>query len=767
MKLFLKHLLGSIRKRPLQPIILVLTLTLSMLTSLVSFSLQDALVKESELEQAARYGDADFTVTLNSASKSRFMFASHAEEILGERADVVGCYELIMLDKSGTDAVFGVATDLTKIESVFSLSFTERADIYKSDISSVALVSHALAERYNLSLGDSLPLTLFGEDCRYTVGAIASTEYLGSYEVMVDITGAVRVIASGSLTAAALGDDFKPSGTLFVDAKENSSVKECIELLKSSSAFSERTFTEVAGSVMEERATENMNIIVDVAIVLSTLLSGFVAFCCLYILASQRSEENMIFISAGARPWQMKCMQYAEVLIYWIIAVAVGSLVFPLVYPLVMKEIGFKYATAEIAAALITKSAGVIFISSMLSVTAFVSGVGAMKRKTRGGRLPLIISSASSILLLFALVTVPYSIRSAVSVCAIVSVLVSLFMLLPPLMRLILSAIVKRIHGTDRFSLAYALKNLYSVRVLHTFSRLCALLIAIVMSITFVMLGAEGNIIASKDFLAGDFAIMNATERCYEKVKECESAESTARVFFKRALSGNGGNVAVISVSDINAISDRIDIDELPEGDGAILSYGWAKCYSLEIGDKFSLYLDGEELELTLTGICMTGLGTVIIDSESLGIPYNMLVSTAKDGQQTKLLAELTESTAMELAAVVSTDELMDSKINSIKTYLNTGYLILAVAVVFSLTGILDNLYQCYLSRREEMALFSFAGMSKKSIAKMKRCEILVALAFALVVGALISLIIDFTINEGMLQHGHDAVRNFIELFKK
>jgi hypothetical protein len=84
MMIFIKHLLRSIRKKPLQPIILVATLMLSVAISILVFSLDDALISEATEGQAARYGTADVTVGLSGNSLSRFMFADKAEELLEE-----------------------------------------------------------------------------------------------------------------------------------------------------------------------------------------------------------------------------------------------------------------------------------------------------------------------------------------------------------------------------------------------------------------------------------------------------------------------------------------------------------------------------------------------------------------------------------------------------------------------------------------------------------------------------------------------------------
>ena len=71
-----------------------------------------------------------------------------------------------------------------------------------------------------------------------------NTVFLGKYNVMVDISGAVRALSQGSVIASALGESFKPSSVLFIDAGNGVSAADCMEALKKSPSFAEKTFTD-------------------------------------------------------------------------------------------------------------------------------------------------------------------------------------------------------------------------------------------------------------------------------------------------------------------------------------------------------------------------------------------------------------------------------------------------------------------------------------------------------------------------------------------
>ena len=69
MKLFFKHLIRGILKRPLQPVIIILTIALSVLVSITAFTMKKSVADEVNLSNEAIYGSSDIVVKLNSNSR--------------------------------------------------------------------------------------------------------------------------------------------------------------------------------------------------------------------------------------------------------------------------------------------------------------------------------------------------------------------------------------------------------------------------------------------------------------------------------------------------------------------------------------------------------------------------------------------------------------------------------------------------------------------------------------------------------------------------
>ena len=94
MRLLWKHLLRSSRRAPLQPLLICLTVllsvTLTVTTASLSLWISDYIRQNNEQEQEL----GDILITAKGNSNSRFLFPEDAEALLGEDGRVVGEFKL-------------------------------------------------------------------------------------------------------------------------------------------------------------------------------------------------------------------------------------------------------------------------------------------------------------------------------------------------------------------------------------------------------------------------------------------------------------------------------------------------------------------------------------------------------------------------------------------------------------------------------------------------------------------------------------------------
>ncbi|MBE6644805.1 MAG: ABC transporter permease [Ruminococcaceae bacterium] len=767
MRLFFKHLLQSVRRKPLQPLVLILTLAISVGVCIMAFGLNDCFAEENELSRDAEYGCADITLELNGTSKSRFMFADRVEDFLFGKANAASAFEIVIFLTKTSESEFGVAVDFDDINSIFDFSFTAYNEVSRANVSETAFISEAFAKSNGLAVGDSFDTQLFGYKKSYTVSAISPTKYLASYDVMVDISGVIDVMARDSLFVSALGDSFKPGSTVYIDVKDDEYIREYKELLLNDDEFSDKSITVVSDDTRMDSDKEIMRLIISVAISFACILSVTVTFCCFYILSCERSEENAAFLAAGARARHLNFLQYAEIFFYWLVGGAVGVFLSVALMKITVWHAGFEYSDGSVGIKNAALGLGLILITSLITAAVFILSGTHGAKPARKNRTSLFIGMSLAAAVLTTALTFTLRVKDAFvpGLFSMLSIFFLLFVSAPSLLRLFmrwLDRFLAKRNGKNqalRFpSLVYAVKNLLTVKVLHNFSRLITLLVAVLLSSFFVIVSSDGYVLAAKKIVSSDYAVLNGAESCYGKLLASSAAESVSRSYFGSGSLHDGNYTPMISSENIEVFSDIVEISALPRGNGIIISKGQADARELGVGDTDILHFNGDSYEVVVSEIINLGMNIIIFDCENFGVSHNMILVDGKEGTtDAELLREITKETAVELAAVVTPDSLMRHRLGSINIYLNTGDVLLTVAVIFAAVGMIDNLSQSYRERRSEFELYRAAGMSARSVRRMKTFEVLISLLFGLFLGIVAFLFSTFSIERGMLAYGYSV----------
>ena len=714
MRLLLRHLVQSIKKKPTQPLIITLTLALSVTMTIFAFTIYGSLTADAELAQAAKYGSADFTVELGGSSDSRFLFASDVRESIGDRANAVGIYQLpLILDGTG-DTVNGVATELNSVNDLFSVDFVEYGNVTDSTLSEIAFVSNDFAEQRGISLGDVIYVETMGHKMNYRVEGISDSSFIEIYDVMVDIGSVMRAFADESLLFAALGENFKPCNTVYVDLLDgSSSIGEVIDSLTSDQRFAEMRFVDVRDAGNMDAYTTYLEVTIGVVVALTMLLAGVVTFCCFFMLANQRQEENFSLSCCGAGPRILGIMQYTEVVIYCLIGAPLGALISIPTVQSISGIIGLSYAKPEVSPSIAAISALIMLAVCILTVSLFLAfskrafRKGERKHRAKlGAPLLLLCLIAVTLGLMY---TVPTKISFAFYCIQLAVLIVFVFFAVSPFLQkfaLLIDRVTRGSHSERTIAFRYAVKNVSSLKILHNISILCALATLTAITVAFLITCFTAELQAYSSIVQADFTVYNATDRCYEKIESCDEVD-TASKFYMNLTDG----FIVLSSKDTAMYSPILDISEPPIGNEIVINKGLSEKFDVQVGDAFDLEIDGVKHSFCVSDIAETCIGVVVINCDDMNIPYNsILVKGSDDVSRADLLSSLSEATATELAPIQATETLLDKPVNTINTYIRAALVLLCVLSLFFVIGTFDALYECMRARGDDYGLYCLAG---------------------------------------------------------
>jgi hypothetical protein len=205
------------------------------------------------------------------------------------------------------------------------------------------------------------------------------------------------------------------------------------------------------------------------------------------------------------------------------------------------------------------------------------------------------------------------------------------------------------------------------------------------------------------------------------------------------SASDEGNNpIQLLAADNEAAFGAPFRPSEMPTGRNAATTEAYAKCLGVSVGDELSVTLDGERLTFTVSAIFSSPLNCIYFDSVATGIPYNILAVKGKEGiPMPELRGEIASVMSLEMPLIASVTEYMETKISVFHIYNRCGTALFFALLFFSLTGLTDNLWESYRSRREEFLLYQNCGMKDGDLARMKTWEIGITISFALPLGIL------------------------------
>lgn len=112
------------------------------------------------------------------------------------------------------------------------------------------------------------------------------------------------------------------------------------------------------------------------------------------------------------------------------------------------------------------------------------------------------------------------------------------------------------------------------------------------------------------------------------------------------------------------------------------------------------------------------------------------------------------EATATELAPIQSAGSLFEKVTDMMMTYIRAAVVLVCVLCVLFVIGTLDALYECMRARGKDYDLYCLAGITKVNLALMRAAEILIPIAFGILLGILTAAISVPSVNRSLAGFG-------------
>lgn len=775
MRIFGKHVFRSIRSSPLQPIMIVAVVMLSVAVMIVSVALPINIYRNERASLNVDEWTPDLTVSLKSTSDVRLIFEDEVRDAVGDRGRVIGDFALggyydIVNDGGEEDSVRValLAIDLVEADSFYELRYTDYGKFTDKNLKTSAIIRESFAKERELSVGDDFTINILGHSFTYTVQAIAKdTGLLLDKECFVDISSVRLALAERSPLIASLSDEFKPYTRICIKLNDKSDTNAVKAELESLESFADKKVSVNNDETSGDFISTILTLTIVIPAILLVIVSSMLMVSSFELLQKKRLSDIALFKIVGADSVHINMMLYLESAVYGTVGGVLGCL---LAFPATLwlnKLYGFRrvrmsFGIFEILIGMGSALAFTLLCTAMhirkhkkKTLQAELSG-GNFDRDKRFSPKKLLygIPAVTLLALIFILPPRQRYIPAFSFVCASI---VFLYVLSPyviaALASLISRALLKCKRGTGDFIIASkACENSYPLK--HA-GRMMTVLVTVFISMITVLSAVNEQLESYLNFATFDYTAMYSDDITKEKVIELEGVESVAEAMIKRdVVFANGVNTTGIAITGDrdSCFSEFILPDKMPEGDQIALSKGVAEMLGLKVGDSITCKISDIQCTLTLYEIVSTHGDFAFYDSKYVGTNTDMLCITTDGTPEAHeaLLSLLDERGVL----CEEREKFFSSTYKRINPQLTVFNAMMYIMIFMTVVGIINILSEQRMVRQPEFEVLKQNGKTKKGLISLQVVEVAYLLICAVVIALIASAVVCFALDKAAVSFG-------------
>ncbi|GEM_PF-5046058 len=750
-----RHLIRTVRRQPLQPLFLVIILTLACLMQIVGLSVSDAIELENERKNESSCGIADVRIEVGADADARFITAKAAQTFLPDTASVTGVISISYVREQ--DVLYGYAVDFDTVNDVFPLWFTESNTVPSALRGNALFITQDYADAYALAVGDTVTLQLFNSDVVYTVYGISPYPFLGDGSVLCDVSSVVAQLTQKSDFVSLFAQGTEVFSRLYIAGIEpDSSTLEALSALYPDA---------VVSAVQKNNFLDGFNFfgIISAVMVLMTEVAALVvsATGC-YCMAKEREEYTFLFSLVGFSRCRAYFYRVLEMLAYAVVALLIGLILSIPCGRAVYAYVNLKYVTYAIMPYPVLTAVGASLILCFLSpLLAEIARTAGHKKQISGAKWIAAVCSGILLLCVVAVILLPVRLRFGVTVVGVACGVLAAALGISPMLA---HAAEKAPRHTDRKNVPAVLarKNCRRVGELANSCRLVAVLLPVIMTAGFLCFAVYASIVLEPKMFDASYAVVGGNTTVPAVLEDTEEVGKTFLLRTAVLKLENGKSANVWGVSDIDVFGNELKALTLPDVGEAFGSRFTMESRDMPVGTTYELDLGKSTVAMTMIDSKKITSPYLITNAETLtGVNATYLVRPADGVSDIELYNALCEALADSMVTIVPTSSLVSHYLEIFVVYFYFCRMMLLLLIAFGLFGVCNNLAENLRSRRTELGMFVLCGMTKKEIRRMMAQEYRHVARLSVGLGLLLAAVFIVLVNYGIRGYSTDC---FVQL---
>ena len=758
--MFGKHVFRSIKKEPVQPLMIIMIVSLCVAVIILSVALPLNIRQNERMSKQIDEWSGDLLITLKSSSNVRLMFKEDFESALEGKAIALGEFTLTGFSQLNEDdeersQVHMGAFDLVEADRFYELRYIQYGRITNNNLNKAAIIRESFAKANDLRVGDTIDVTVMGEDFSFVVeGIVKDTGIFLQEHMLVDISSVRNVLSEASPLIAAIPEDYKPYTKIHVKVNDGVDIEALRAELESLDEFADKKIDVVADVSTKDYITDILIKTILIPASLLIIVAVMMMMSTLELLEKKREGDIALFKMVGADRRHLECILYLEGLVYSVIGGAGGSvLAIPAMY-LLNWNYKFSYCKMRFGLFEILIGFGSAILFTMTSTFLHVRKQNKKRKESVSFKETVgndryfvkdIILASITVLLLVISLILPTKHRFVTAALLLVSVVTMIYTVAPRIIGALADVLAQLVLAKNKIygKLLIALRSCRNSYPLRHAGRIMVVLLTMLLSMVFILTRVRLALEAYTGLASFDYVGMYVDEETKDMVKDLDGIVATAESVINRNVSIDGSiyTLGIAMDGDVGECFQGLIMPKtIPEGNSLALSSPLAKLLGVEIGDTISCVVDGTPNEFVLTEIVDTYSDFAYYDAEYANAGLDMFCILTDGSSETReaLISLFDERGAMLMTEGEFFDDTYDRINPQITVILAMLYIIIAITVV----GIFDVLADQRMARKREFEVLKQNGATEKEVVLIQTIEIIYLAVCAVLGAALCSILI-------------------------
>lgn len=777
MRVFTKYILRSIKKSPIQPLLILLTLTVAVATIISSAKIMIQLDREKRHTDAINY-NYDLSVTSSAQSDIGILIPDEIERVIGDGGEVIGEFHFRgYAPDLEIDGLFEMcAVDLAAADEFYGFRFKEYGEIRESTLKSSIILSSLAKEELGLDIGDEITVEILDETFIFTVAAIALPDGPMRYNHgIVDISAISDALKRANPSIAHMAEDFQPANRVRIRLNDPSTDTYYRDLLLSDPALSHVDVSMSKDTKERDSFASGIWLLFTMLVIFVVILISVIIIATSEgLLAAERRTSTALFMLCGAEPKQLSLIAYLEALIYAFLASGLGlALSIPMssfvntIFKWDYSELTFE-PTDIIIAVLSAPTVALIstFINNKRTRASTVSELLSEGRERKRAKNGIFTAIAWGVLTLAA-VTVAFCLdprqRYVPAIVALVGFVLFSYFALPRIV-----AEICKLLGDLMTRLNKIPPKLYlSVRAISTSHplmhsvRILTVLLSLLLSISLCLITGRKEINTIDRLFDCDHVGKNIAEEDDGAIAKKDIIETVYRMnmFGDTACEGGDALLGVsVEPSGYPYLNENMRPSKIIEVGEIAISHGLAAKYNKRVGDDFIIAYNSDRYSLRIAEILNVSSNLVFFDASSINASNSFVCMRMTPDVTAEQIGKLTSELEAQGYVLSTLDTITEPAIRKVSSFVSIMGAVVIAAFVSVIIGVVNLMLSVFRERRHERELYFTVGMTRGEIAASVTAEVLTMGAICLVLIPVFALMSSLIINMAANSFGFDVI---------